>query len=423
MLYSRTGQTFLSACLVFLLMITGCASSKPALENEKSPYIPVVQLEKEDILHVPTGIKVKFDSLMDVLSPARVIYVGESHDNIEHHRVQLDILRGLEARFPGGIAVGMEMFTTPSQAVLDRWVKGEISEKELFGIWSSNWGFDYEYYKPVLEFVREKRIPLVALSAPKEQARDLSKKGISGLSEQERKALPEIDDKDPYYRETVEAIFSDHSHGSGFERFFQVQLLWDETMAQGVAEFLKAPANKGKKMVVLAGGGHVQYGLGIPKRVFRRVPANYAIVLPITPRLYSLEKAGGKNEGDEKGGGQAGPRMMNIDMPDLPLLVADFLWAVDYKTLEGMRVMMGIQVAEEGDRVKVLEVAQKSAAERAGLQAGDFVMKLDNEEIKNLADLTFIMRRKKVGDTLRVTAERAGTPMSFAIEFKDTDQR
>ncbi len=32
-------------------------------------------------------------------------------------------------------------------------------------------------------------------------------------------------------------------------------------------------------MVVLAGGGHIQYGSGIPKRTFRRNGYDYAIIL------------------------------------------------------------------------------------------------------------------------------------------------
>lgn len=420
MLFLKFGHRLAVCCLTLSLLVAGCASSKHAMEEEKSPYIPVIDLEKEDILHVPTGIKVSFDSLIDAVSDSRVVYVGESHDNLEQHRVQLEILRAMEARYPGRIAVGMEMFTRPSQAVLDRWVKGELTEKEMFREWGANWGFDYEYYKAILEFIRDKRIPLVALNAPKELARELSKKGMAGLTEKQRGELPEIDDKDPYYRAVVEAIYEDHAHGSGIERFFQVQLLWDETMAESVAGYLKNPVNRDKKMVVLAGGGHVQYGLGIPKRAFRRYPTSYSIVMPITPRLYSLEKSGRKGEAGGEGGH---PRMMNIDMPDLPLLAADFMWAVDYKGLEAGRVMMGVQVSDEGGRVNVQAVAPNSAADRAGLKAGDVVIKLDGEEAKAFADLTYALRSKKVGDKLRVDVERSGAVASFELEFMESDRR
>ncbi|MDH4100990.1 MAG: ChaN family lipoprotein, partial [Nitrospirota bacterium] len=213
------------------------------------------------------------------------------------------------------------------------------------------------------------------------------------------------------------------THGSGVERFLQVQLLWDETMAESVANYLKA--NRDHKMVVLAGGGHVQYGLGIPKRAFRRHPASYSIVMPITPRLYSLEKAEGKANDKDANGKNDGshPRMMDIDMPDLPLLTADFMWAVDFKGLEGGKVMMGVQVSDEGGRVNVLAVAPKSAAERVGILAGDIILKVDGDETKTFADLTYTLRGKKVGDKLKVALERSGAVVNYELEFNETDRR
>ena len=56
-------------------------------------------------------------------------------------------------------------------------------------------------------------------------------------------------------------------------------------MAHTIAEFLKSPRNKNLKLVVLAGGFHVQYGFGIPKRAFRRIPHAYSIILPTATQL------------------------------------------------------------------------------------------------------------------------------------------
>jgi uncharacterized iron-regulated protein len=56
---------------------------------------------------------------------------------------------------------------------------------------------------------------------------------------------------------------------SPFERFLQAQVLWDETMAEKIAQFVKA--NPDYQVVVLAGKGHIVYGYGIPSRVERRL--------------------------------------------------------------------------------------------------------------------------------------------------------
>ena len=58
------------------------------------------------------------------------------------------------------------------------------------------------------------------------------------------------------------------SDEAAFERFVEVQLTWDETMAQHIANYLDE--NPGGRMLVLAGKGHVGGRSGIPNRVTRR---------------------------------------------------------------------------------------------------------------------------------------------------------
>lgn len=56
-----------------------------------------------------------------------VIYVGESHDSVNDHEVQLKILKALVERFPGEVALGLEMPRTDSQEGVSRWVAGEMT--------------------------------------------------------------------------------------------------------------------------------------------------------------------------------------------------------------------------------------------------------------------------------------------------------
>lgn len=58
-------------------------------------------------------------------------------------------------------------------------------------------------------------------------------------------------------------------NSTAFQRFLQAQVLWDETMAEKIAEFVNAHPDY--QVVVLAGQGHIVYGYGIPGRVERRL--------------------------------------------------------------------------------------------------------------------------------------------------------
>ena len=57
-----------------------------AVPHSGSPYISLDKLADNEILHLPTGVKVTFDQMQDTLSASRVIYIGETHDNLEAHQ-------------------------------------------------------------------------------------------------------------------------------------------------------------------------------------------------------------------------------------------------------------------------------------------------------------------------------------------------
>ena len=224
--------------------------------------------------------KNRFISVPDALqklASADVVYLGETHDNPEDHKIQLQIIQSLQQR-NRKIAIAMEMFVQPSQNILNRYLAGKISEQELVEQSNYNqWGYPWEYYAPILRFAKEKKLPVVALNIPIEITRQVSRSGLESLTPQQRKLIPqekEIRTDNAEYRQLLAAVFGQHQHsGHGnskdFERFFLAQVLWDETMAEGVAKFIKA--NPNYQVVVLAGSGHIIYGYGIPSRVERRL--------------------------------------------------------------------------------------------------------------------------------------------------------
>ena len=64
-----------------------------AVPNSGSPYRNLGAMETGQILHLPTGLTVNFEQMMNSISASRVIYIGETHDNIEAHKVQLQIIK------------------------------------------------------------------------------------------------------------------------------------------------------------------------------------------------------------------------------------------------------------------------------------------------------------------------------------------
>lgn len=216
---------------------------------------------------------------------ATVVYLGETHDRAEDRKIQLKIIRDLQAK-NSKIAIAMEMFQIPYQGAIDRYLVGELTERELVEQteYEQRWGYSWESYAPILRFAKEKNLPVLAVNVPSEITRQVAKAGLDSLTPQQRKIIPptsEIQTDNAAYRQMLAKVFEQHQHSdrgnsSGFDRFFLAQVLWDETMAAEVAKFVKA--NPKHQVVVIAGQGHIVYGYGIPSRVARRMPPQFSQV-------------------------------------------------------------------------------------------------------------------------------------------------
>ena len=80
---------------------------------------------------VPTPQGVAQSTPGEVLTAARaasVVLLGEAHDNADHHLWQLQALAMLLGQ-RGDLAIGMEMFQTPFQQVLDDYLADKIDER------------------------------------------------------------------------------------------------------------------------------------------------------------------------------------------------------------------------------------------------------------------------------------------------------
>ncbi|AGA90267.1 uncharacterized iron-regulated protein [Thioflavicoccus mobilis 8321] len=324
------------------------------------------------------------------LADRRVIFVGERHDRYEDHLVQLAILEGLQTRGKD-LAIGMEAFQQPYQGHLDDYVAGRISEEEMLRRtqYFTRWRFDYRLYRRILRFAREHGVPVVALNLESELTDKVGDVGIEGLSAAERARLPQSMDRgDSAYRARLQTAFKAHpmlAERKDFEHFMEVQLLWDEGMAERAADYLEA--NPNKTLVVIAGAGHLEYGQGIPRRLLRRVPTTSAILLDGRDRTLNAE-------------------------------VADFLLfpaPVDLPKTGLLGVL--IDDASSGPGVLVQDFADVSGAKDAGIRKADRIMRIDDVSVRAYSDVRLalidraakshveveVLRDHPLGDSERLT--------------------
>jgi len=181
-----------------------------------------------------------------------------------------------------------------------------------------------------------------------------------------------------------------------------VYVLWDETMAETVANYLATEVGREKKIVVLAGGNHVRYGFGIPRRAFRRLPVPYSIVLPTEVSVLEDKK----------------DRLMDVSLPEIPLVPADFFWMVTYEDLKREKVRLGLMFEEVKGNLKVTKVLDGSLAAKAGIQPGDILVSLDGEVLHESFDLLYLLNQKRPGDMGRLRIRREEKSLEMTLRFQ-----
>ena len=394
---TQTIRMFLALSFLFwLLLFTKKGQTEEfAVPNSGSPYLNLGDLQTGQILHLPTGLTVNFSQMMDSVATSRVIYIGETHDNIEAHKVQLQIIKRLSEEFP--VAIGLEMFRRSAQVQLSQWNAGKLSMKKLKNLFHKNWGTGYKLYQPIFDFARTRKLPLIGLKS----TREVENSFRSGDPAPDGTFYPELNEQDPYHRAFSMAAFGGHrGTNKALEKPYRMLLLWEETMAHTVSQFLMNPKYKETKLVVLSGGFHVQYGFGIPKRAFRRVPHSYSIIQPTVTDIPEELKN----------------REMEVEKVLIPLYAADYAWKVEYKVPDNVR--LGVRLAKKQEGIMVIEVMENTNAKRAGMLEGDVLIHMDGQKISSVEEVLEQLQNKNFTDRSIFNVLRAGRELKIKVKFR-----
>ena len=317
----------------------------------------------------------KSESLVEKLTANRLLYIGEHHDRLDHHLNQLKIIKRLNET---GIdfSIGLESFQHPYQQHLGAYINGDINEKMLLKLtgYFKNWGYDFRFYRPVITYARENGIQLLALNAPSELVDAVSRNGLGGLEDSWENQLPIIRmTPDNQYKVRLKSFFKRHpTSEKSFERFLDVQLLWDEYMAESLVSYLKK--NPNRKIVVLAGTGHVAGGIGIPERVYSRLPAPYQVLL-------------------------------NVDSEESNAEGADYMLLTQGYELPATG-RLGLYITEDGKGVLVRKTESIVIPNKGSIVPGDRILHIAGESVKSIEDVRIALLDRQPGEQVWIELER-----------------
>ena len=223
-----------------------------------------------------------FETMLADLARADAIFVGEQHDDPNTHRLELAIVEGLTRRGVP-VVVAMEMFERDVQGVLDQYVAGTITEEQFLKA-SRPWPRYATDYRPLVEFARAHKLPIVASNVPRRVASEVGKTGMSaveGLGPDRRLAARELQcpTSGSYYDRFVTAM-GDHSGST--PNFYFAQCVKDETMGESVADAFQKSTGR-VAIVHVDGAFHTDFGEGTAESARRRMPGRRIAVVSILP--------------------------------------------------------------------------------------------------------------------------------------------
>jgi len=366
--------TKLTYILVVTFFCTSCVSYDHNVVGLNLPVPKSVSNVKPKL--VDLNNQKSINELAGSLTKKRALFIGEIHDELEHHQNQLLLIQHLYELYPY-IAIGVEFFQQPFQTYVDKYIAGQIDEREMLvkTEYFKRWGVDYRLLQPILKFAREKHIPVLALNISDEIHHKVFEGGLKNLSNEDRTHIPkDIEHISDDYRNRLEAIYNTHPENDNFENFIEGQQLWDEAMADNAANYLNQHPQR--LMIVLAGLGHMIYGDGIPHSLNRRIGGNYSSIA-----------INGEEFAEYPG-------------------IANFVLATSDSEALPEAGMLGIKVNDSINGVFVTGLASDGGAKAAGISVQDRINSLDGVQIENFFEIRSIMFDKRPGDIVGVEVLR-----------------
>jgi uncharacterized iron-regulated protein len=238
---------------------------------------------------------ITFSQMIEQLSKADVVFIGEQHDHKLGHSLELDILKGLFAKRPS-MALSLEMFERDTQIVLDEYLADQISQPSFLAA-SRPWPNYKTDYAPMIEFCKEKKLHVIAANAPRRYVSTTSRKGQKVLLDLPNESrlylarLPYSMELPPGYDKALNEVFNDHGAAGSSQAgapampaqpfIKEGQGLWDATMADSI---LKGRRTHRAKLVLQVNGSmHSDNGYGIVDRLRKSAPKLKVMTISIRP--------------------------------------------------------------------------------------------------------------------------------------------
>ncbi len=284
---------------LLLLALTSLALA----QDQKPPATPIT--DQHYRVYRADGTPSTLDQVITESTAASVTFLGELHDDPVAHHLEHQLFA---KTWTPGLALSLEMFERDVQYILNEYLTGVITP-EQFQASSRPWKNYRQDYKPLIEFAKEKAVPVIAANAPRRYVNRVSRLGAGSLPElgsDARRYLPPLPypKPSPAYIAKFEHLMQENKEGGkplsadAIAKRLEAQSLWDSSMAHSIADFMTSHPDS--RVLHVSGSFHSAQRLGTVEQLFRYRPGVSVVVVNMiaSDTFPNFDAATMKEQGD-----------------------------------------------------------------------------------------------------------------------------
>ena len=245
-----------------------------------------------------SGAELSAQQLAQKLSKYDVVFFGEYHDQGEIHQAELELLQAIHKVKGEKLALSMEMFEVDNQTKLNDFLAGSLSEEDFLAT-ARPWPNYRTDYAPLVNFAKEKKMPVIAANVPRFLAAHVAKNNASteGVEAQYQQWLPkhtyapEGAYKDKFYAQMSSPAAPMKMPPQRLAAVYAAQCLKDDKMAESIAAF--ADAHQNMQILHINGCFHSDAHLGTAQKLEALRPElKVAVITPLERKQKGEKPAG-----------------------------------------------------------------------------------------------------------------------------------
>lgn len=227
-----------------------------------------------------------------------VVFFGEYHDQSEIHQYELELLKAMYKAKGAKLALSMEMFEADNQSKLNNFLADTLSEENFLAA-SRPWPNYRTDYAPLVNFAKEKKMPVIAANVPRFLAAHVAKNNAltEGVEAQYQQWLPkhtyapEGAYKDKFYAQMSSPAAPMKMPPQRLAAVYAAQCLKDDKMAESIAAF--ADAHQNMQILHINGCFHSDAHLGTAQKLEALRPElKIAVITPLERKQKGEKPAG-----------------------------------------------------------------------------------------------------------------------------------